>query len=162
MEIKINVRGIDKVQAYLKELPRGVVKVALAAIAEYILGDGLRGLKKYPPYKHVTRRKAYGRTFKSDKQRRYVMAAIADGRIAPGYPHRTGRTQRGYVANVTNGGYGIRITNSEAGAYYTASDTGQARLNALVGWRKVSEIVQANINGAIRHANAKVREYLKR
>ena len=160
MTIKIEVRGIEQLNAFLRDLPRGAVKIGLPALAEWIVGNGQRGLKRYSPYKHVAYRSAYG-GFKSEKQRRYVMAAIKDGRIDPGVPHRTGRTQRGYEVHITNGGYTAKITNDEPGAYWTRHDTGQARLNAMAGWRKMSDVVRTNIAGAVRHAQAKVNAWLK-
>jgi len=156
-----NIRNLDKVQNYLKSLPRGTIKIALEALGEWFIGTGQRGLKRYPPYKYVTRAQAYGRTFKSAKQRGYVMAQIRAGRIDPGAPHRTGNTQRGWSMSTTGGGYRLSLVNPTAGAYYSMSDTGQARLNALVGWRKVSDILSTNIKGAIRHAISKVNEFLK-
>jgi len=161
MDIRLKVRGIEKVQAFLRDLPYGVLRVALPAIAEYLIGDGTHGLKHYQAYKYITRKRAYGQTFQSDKQRRYVMAMIREGRIDPGYPHRTGRSQRGYTAKVTNGGYGVTISNPEKGAYYTRHDAGQARLNALAGWRKISAVVESNLAGALRHARAAVSAFLK-
>jgi hypothetical protein len=161
MQVKFSVRGIEKLQTYLRSLPRGVVKVGLAAIAEWIIGTPQRGLQRYQPYKYVPRARAYGQTFKSDKQRRFVMAAIREGRIDPGVPHRTGNTQRGWYAKVGNGGYRMVIGNDTPGAYFTRHDTGQARLNALAGWRKTMDIVQTNIAGALRHANAAINAFLK-
>lgn len=160
--LKVRPGAFEKIDRYLKALPRGTVKAGLAAIAEYIIGDGTRGLKQYGAYKYVTRRRAYGSTFKSEKQRRYVMARIREGSIDPGVPHRTGRTQRGYMAKEARGGYAVQITNKEPGAYFTRDDTGQARLNALAGWKKAGAVVKSNMAGALRHANAAVRAFLKR
>lgn len=153
------IRGVEEWKAYLKTVPYGTVKVGLAALAEWLIGTPERGLKHYQKYLYVSIKKAYG-GFKSDKQRRYVMAMIREGKIDPGVPHRTGRTQRGYVANVTNNGYGITIENKEPGAYYTRDDQGQARLNALAGWKKTAEVISTNIAGAIRHAQAAVNAWL--
>ena len=162
MQIKFDIRGVEEIQAFLKALPRGVVSVAMPAIAEWMIGTPQRGLKHYQAYKYVSRKRAYGQTFSSDKQRRYVMAMIREGRIDPGYPHRTGRTQRGYVMKVSNDGYRVSIQNKEAGAYYTRDDSGQARLNALAGWVKVRDVISNNMAGAFRHARTAVSAYLKK
>lgn len=161
MEVKIVVRGIEQISAFIKTVPHGTTRVALKAIAEWFIGTPERGLRRYSPYKYITRARAYGQTFVSDKQRRYVMARIREGSIDPGAPHRTGQTQRGWYATPTNGGYGYTIKNDTPGAYYTRHNTGQARLNALAGWRKVREVIETNIKGAMRHANAAVRAFLK-
>lgn len=160
--IKFKVRGVEEVQAFLKTVPRGALRVALSAMAEWFIGTPQRGLKHYQPYKYVTRAQAYGQTFKSDRQRRYIMAMISEGKIDPGVPHRTGNTQRGWYANETNNGYGMNIENEQKGAYYTRDDSGQARLNALAGWRKISDIISTNIAGAIRHANAAIGNWLRK
>lgn len=155
------IRGVEEWMAYLKTVPRGTVRVALRAIVEWVIGTPQRGLKHYQAYKYVPRARAYRPTFKSDKQRRYVMAAIREGRIDPGVPHRTGRTQRGYVAVESNNGYRMSVVNKEIGAYYTRDDEGQARLNALAGWRKTMDVIATNIDGAMRHARAAVNQWLK-
>lgn len=156
-----DLKDIDRITAYLKQVPHGTVRVGLRAIVEYIIGNGQHGLKHYGPYKYVARRKAYGQTFSSDKQRRYVMARIREGSIDPGVPHRTGRTQRGYVAVESNGGYRQSIKNEEIGAYFTRDDNGQARLNALAGWRKAAVVIASNLDGALRHAGAAISKFLK-
>lgn len=160
MDLKADVRKIPQVIAFLKTLPRGLVRVVLPAIAEYIVGDGRHGLKRYQPYKYVSRRKAYGKPFQSDKQRGYVMAQIRAGRIDPGVPHRTGKTQRGYHVVVRNNGYRVAIVNQTRGAVYTRHDRLQARLNLLAGWRKTSTVIVSNIKGALRHATAQANQYL--
>lgn len=161
MQIKFDVRGIEKIQAFLKSVPRGTLRVALRAVGEWLIGTGQRGLRHYGAYKYVPRKKAYGKTFFSDRQRRYVMARIREGTIDPGAPHRTGRTQRGWYVRETNGGYGLKIGNPERGAYYSHHDERQARLNALVGWRKTAAIIASNVSGAIRHARAAVGKWIR-
>jgi len=159
MQIKFIPRGVDKVTAYLKSLPRGVKKVAEKALSTYLIGAKPHGLMHYSPYKYVTRKRAYGQTFVSDKQRRYVMAMIAEGRIDPGVPHRTGKGQRGWKLVETSRGY--QIVNKEVSMYYSMADKGQARLNKLAGWRLVSAAVKANLVGAIKAANAAVKKFLQ-
>lgn len=161
MEVKSNPRGIEQLQAFLKGLPRGVVRIALKAIAEWMIGTQQRGLKHYQAYKYVPYKKAYG-GFKSDKSRRYVMAAIREGRIDPGAPHRTGTTQRAWVMKESNNGYKVSIQNPKPGAYFTRHDEGQARLNTLAGWLKTSVVIANNMAGALRHAQAAITSYLKK
>lgn len=156
------IRGIEEWTKFLKSVPYGAVKVALPALAEWLIGNESRGLAHYEVYKYVKRVKAYGQAFQSDRQRRWFFAALHEGKILPGYPRRTGKTQRGYVQKPTNGGYGVMIENKEAGAYYTRDDKGQARLNALAGWRKVSDVISTNILGAMRHAQAAINEWLRK
>lgn len=172
--IDFAIRGDKDIIRWLKKLPYGVIKVALPALAEYLIGNGRHGLAHYPPYKHVSRIKAYPDEsftakdghkvvgYKSLKMLRYVMASIREGRILPGFPRRTGHTQRNYVMKIQDHGFTVKIQNKTAGAYYTRHDFGQARLNMLAGWRNVTEVIRSNIKGAFRHAQAKVNQYLKK
>jgi hypothetical protein len=165
--IRQPVRNIDKVQAFLREVPRGTVKPALNAIAVYLIGDERHGLRHSPPYKYVSRARAYGQVsdappgYFSWKQFRYVMAKIASGEITPGVPQRTGETGAAYGYHETNNGYGVTIDNPKTSAYYTQHDTGQARQPALVGWRKVSKNIQDNIKGALHNGMLAINRWLK-
>jgi hypothetical protein len=160
MQVKFSVRNVEKIQNYLKRVPRGALRTALLAATEYILGNKQHGLRHYSPYKYATRKSAYGFSFFSDKQRRYVMAKIRSGEIDPGVPHRTGETQRGWEFSAIGEGYKINIINATTSSYYTMDDYGQARQPAKVGWRKVSAVVASNLKGALRAATAAVNRYL--
>ena len=151
------VRGVEAVNRFLKSLPRGTISVALVAFTEYVIGNDSRGLKHYPSYKHVNRSKAYGQTFQSDKQRRWFWYNGGPSMIGD---HRTGMTAKNWGYNVTKGGYGITITNPTEGAYYTMHDSGQARQPALVGWRRVRDVIHSNMRGAIQAAQRAVNAYL--
>lgn len=152
------IRNLAQVQYFLKRLPRGTIRVALKAFAEYLIGDSGHGLRHEPGYRYVSRAKAYGDTFVSDKQRKWFWANGGPDMIGN---NRTGQTSAGYGYQETRGGYGINITNSTPGAYYTQSDAGQAAQPALVGWRKVTANIKGNIHGALRSATAAVNQYLR-
>lgn len=133
----------------------------MSAMAEVVLGDGKKGLRSYQPYKYVSRKRAYGQSFQSDKQRRWFFANLKDGKIDPGVPHRTGKTQRGWQFKPMNKGAGFVIENQEPGAFFTRHETGQARLNALAGWKKTGAILKQVLPSAIKAAQAAVKAYLK-
>ena len=155
ISVKVNALTLER---KLKGLPSRVRKAASYEAARYLVGTRTRGLKNYPKYKHIRRRKAYGKTFQSDKQRKYVMARIRDGSIAPGVPHRTGRMQRGW--NVKRTRSGARITNSVDHAKWSFDNYSQANLNRLVGWRKTKEIEADNKRGMIRAADNAIKKML--
>ena len=144
---------------FISSLPRNTRGLATEAAADYLIGDGRHGLKHYPPYKWVTRRRAYGKTFVSAKQRRYVMAMIRAGRIDPGAPHRTGIIQRGWRKE--GRGAKVKIVNDARGVEWVHDDKKQARLNALVGWRKTSVITQSNEHGSVQAAQRAVDKYIQ-
>lgn len=171
MNIRFDIKGVERVLSYFLDITNNVPHVAVNAIAEY-----LRQKLAIPsPYKYASRAQAYGSTgakFKngnpvpdgyfSAKQFFYVMARIADGTITPGTENRTGKSSRAWTylpikAGQTTG----YITNKTAGAYYTMSDVGQARQPANVGWLKSSMVIAANIKGAFAAAIAAVKLYLQ-
>jgi hypothetical protein len=177
MPIKITMRGIEAVQEYLKTVPRGALKDALAAFTEYIVGNKQHGLKHADPYKFVPRSKAYpdapyapsefkkGSGIYSMSPKGYFSWAqfhkvgMLTNWFTTSYT-RTKESTGAWDAKPTNGGYGYTISNPTAGAYYTRSDTGQARQPAMVGWRKVARVIADNTAGAMRAANAAVKRRL--
>ncbi len=160
MKVSFRVRNEKAVQSFLASVPRGVLKVALEAFTEYIIGNDAHGLKHNDPYKFVTRKSAYGFSFFTDKQRRWFFWALNTGQIDPGSGKRTGASSEGWKMQPLNNGYNYRIINNTAGGYYTRDDYGQARQPAKVGWRKVSQVLADNYLGGIRHAVAAVKAYL--
>jgi hypothetical protein len=163
VNVRFKVRGVEKIQNFLKELPRGTVRVALIAISEWMIGDSQSGLKHPEPYKYVARKKAYGVSFFSDKQRRYVMAKIRSGEIVPGQNNRTGASEDAWSYTPATAGknYAYKLVNPTPGAYWTRDDKNQARQPAKVGWLKVGEVVRKNMSGAIRAAKAAVNDWIK-
>ena len=163
MNIRFKVRGDEKVQAFLKSLPRGTMRTALDAIAQWLIGDSQKGLMHPEPYKYVSRKSAYGFAFFTDKQRRWFFWALGEGIINPGQNNRTGNSTGAwtYKPTETNKGYSYVLMNDTPGAYYTRSDKGQARQPAKVGWLKVSAVVAKNMAGALRAARAAVKLYLQ-
>lgn len=164
------IKNLDKVKAYLAEVPRGVKKAAVLAIAEYMVGDDTHGFKKDQPYKYVSRASAYGNVAKdgapagyfSWKQFRFVMAAISKGDIVPGTrKYSPTQASESYAYTLTNGGYGAQITGNAEGAYWTRDNNAQPRQLARVGWRKAADVISTNIAGAIRHATAAVSAALR-
>lgn len=131
MEIKIDVRGIDKIKAFVADLPYGTKRVALAAIVEYMLGDDSHGYRHYPPLG--------GQAYLKHSPPSYV---------------RTGDTKNSWSAQ--GGEYQPKIVSS--GVYYVQYIPRWKRY----GWRDWAQVAIDNMAGAIRAANAAVREYLSR
>lgn len=159
--IKVSVRGIDQLKKFFAELTPAARKAAVKGATEYLIGNDSRGLRHYVNYKYVTRKSAYGQTFSSDKQRRYVMAKIREGEITPGKPNRKGTLKAGWNWKPQGGGYGARIYNPVPYAHFVMGDSGQARQPAKVGWRKVMAVVSTNLNGMMKAANEAVNRWLK-
>jgi hypothetical protein len=163
MKINYKIRGVEKVKAYLKTVPRGTMRVAMDAIAQWLIGDSQKGLMHPEPYKFVSRKSAYGFSFFTAKQRNWFFWALNSGQIDPGKNNRTGESESAWTfqPTETTKGYNYRLQNDTPGAWFTRSDTGQARQPAKVGWLKVSEVVAKNMAGAIRAAKSAVKAYLQ-
>ena len=152
-QFSLKTRGFDELKEYFSDLPRNLRGIASEAASDDLIGDGSRGLKRYPGYKHVTRRAAFGRPFQSDKQRRFVMAGIRSGRIDPGYPHRTGNFQRSW--HRTGSGVGSRVVGT------LPHEDWPNRLAKKIGWREPMDIIMSNLAHAVRHAEAKIAAWIK-
>lgn len=155
--LKITSKGIPEVRAWLQRIALGAKTLATRSVAEYLVGDMSHGLKHYVPYQYVTVEQAGG--WKSEKQRRYVMAMIKEGKIDPGVPHRTGRMQRAWDFSAE--GSRFKITNSESYTQYVMGDVEQSRMHGIIGWRVIGEVIKNNLKGAFRHATAQVKKWLK-
>ena len=160
--IKMSVRGVEKLQAFFKKLPPAARKIAAPEIAIHLIGDDNRGLKHYVGYKYVSRKSAYGQTFSSDKQRRYVMAKIRSGEITPGRSNRSDKLKSGWEYKLQGGGYGASIFNSVPYAKWVMGDSSQARQPAKVGWRTISAIISTNIKSAINRAERKIQDWINK
>jgi hypothetical protein len=147
--ISTSIRGIEKLQAFFKSIPVELRKIAVEEGSKYLVGDETHGLKHIVSYKYVSRASAYGETFKSDKQRRYVMAKIKSGEITPGRENRTGSISAGWGYRKTGGGYSSVLYNKANGAEFVYGDDLQAKQLGMVGHRKMSEVIKTNMEGAM-------------
>lgn len=138
----------------ISDLPRNLRGPATEEAAKYLIGNGSHGLSHYPNYTHISRAAAYGQTFVSDRQRRKVMAMIRSGEILPGYPRRTGNTQRGWI--IVGSGASSKIRNDTAGAFYSHGDPGQAKLNEMGGWRRIGLIIASNERGMLHAVDLRI------
>ncbi len=145
---------------FVRDTERGARTVAAQAAGTYLIGDGRHGLRHYPKYKYFSRKQAFGKTFVSDRQRRYVMARIREGSIDPGVPHRTGRLQRGW--SLAGKGTDVIMKNTEPHVLPVMGDDVQSRHERLVGWRMISDIITTNMDGALKASAQAVEEYYEK
>lgn len=128
----------------LAELPAKMRRPVLIVYSEYML----KKFKLYPRYKYKSRLQAYPEVggFFSDKQRRFVMAGIASGRIQPGSPHRNKDLKNAWRIE---GGEGkdirkISLVNDAPAAVFAYHPIYQARQLDLVGWKDLNEMTDEN------------------
>lgn len=159
--IKITTRGLDEFIAYVRKLPRGVKIAAMRAGTEYLIGNEQHGLRHEPPYNYVSRTRAYGQPFSSEKQQRWFFWALSEGLINPGQDNRTHDIANSWVIKETDSSWTrVRIENDAEGAQWVIG-TKQAAQPAMVGWRVWTQTVADNMAGMIRAAQAAVSAWLK-
>lgn len=159
--ISIRVRGVEQLQDLFNKIPLYAKKEAVKAVGEYLIGNERRGLRHLVKQNYVSRKAAYGVTFFSDKQRKYVMARIREGSIVPGHYRRTGATAGGWRMQTTGGGYDAKLINPSRGAPWVMGDDTQSRHEAMVGHRKVEDVISTNIKGAMQAANVAVKKWIR-
>jgi hypothetical protein len=117
----------DKFNSFEKQM---VLSQSVNSVGEYMRYR----LKEYPAYRYVSRVAAYGRSFVSDKQRRWFFWALDAGIIHPGQSNRTGTLGRGWEIKQT-GPKQIDLVNAVPYAKFvqgTAQE--QARQPSMAGW----------------------------
>jgi len=148
IEIRYNgrrVRNLDFIKQAIDELPRRLRGGALEAGAKYYM----KQFKLYPRYKEVRRARAYPevRGFFSDKQRKFVMAGIRDGRINPGSPHRNQDLKNAW--HIEGKGVSLAVVNDNPAAVFAYSPLFQARQLEMVGWKNIDIMEEENRDDAL-------------
>lgn len=133
--IGIEIENLEQVTDYLLKLPTVFIDTAANAVMRYWLGV-LRNPRNYPKQKSVTRAEAYpdapaGPGWFSDKQRKYVMAAIRRGDIVTPYS-RTNTLAKSW--EIEGEGVNSFLVNTADYASYVIDPEGQSRHEAMVGW----------------------------
>lgn len=154
--ISINVRGVDKLKAFLDEVPRGTKREAIQAAADYLIGDNNHGLKYEP--ERVIHGDGNPYQWTSEKQRRAFFATDGFGRGIPS--QRTHHMVMGWRANPTNDGYRMEITNTVDYATYVQGNQIQPG-HVADRWRQYGKIIADNTAGAIRAAQQAVDRWIR-
>lgn len=132
--IEVQIKGVD-------ELIYKLQRVAPAAAAEILAQGGrllLGYMKKEPKQRYVTRKAAYGKTFFTDKQRRWFFWALANGNISVPYS-RTHELQNAWQVRKINQ-WQANVINTMPGAKWVIGKE-QSRHEAMVGWRKFTDVI---------------------
>jgi hypothetical protein len=155
--ISISSRGIPEVVAWLQNVARGSKITAMRAIAEYLIGDDNHGLKPQPARVEHGEDNPY--VWQSDKQRRAYFASNGFGGGIPST--RTETLKNAWAATESDNNWtSVKIVNSAPYARFVQGRDLQ-RGHIVDKWRDMWTIIGTNIQGAFRHANAKLREYLQ-
>jgi hypothetical protein len=155
VEIRVNGRTIKygDLSKFISSLPRNARGKATEHVAKFFAKRFYES-DYTQPYKHVTRRSAYGgyrghspAGWKSDKQRRFVMARIRSGEFTPGAPQRSGAIAKGWKTR----GSGVKtlLYNEAPGAVWVHDNRYQAMQPAMAGWPPTDDMIEENIDDAI-------------
>ena len=152
--VGVEIAGLDDLMVKLNKLPDVVQDHAIDEANKYMLNV----LKLYPPYRHVTMKQAYG-GFISEKQRRYVMARIAEGTIRPGMPNRSQR----FASSWKVVGYGRNsiIANETPYGPYLVGDSSQSSMHQKIGWKKLGDTIKQRMTQIISKAEAGVKKAIR-
>jgi hypothetical protein len=156
--ISVKLRGIEELNSFLKSLPRGTMRDAVKAMAEYFIGNEQHGLKHYPGYKYVSRIQDYGVSFFTDKQRRWFFWALKSGKLNLPY-QRTNNLRDGWQMSVDP--YRKTVFNRVPYSKHVMGDATQSRHPAKIGWRTTSKVLADNMTGAMRAATLAVERWIK-
>jgi len=113
-DFQYSIEGMDELHEKLLNLSRHLPKVTARGIFKW--AKATRAILKSTPYPNKNTKKM---VWQSDKQRRYVMAAIRDGRIKVPYRRTGNLANRWKVVRTTEG---VIITNSADYSVYVVGD----------------------------------------
>lgn len=134
--LSIVIRGNTEIAAKLRMLGPAAAAAGVESAAQ-LIADRFNRYATSAAYNYVPYSAVGG--FFSDRQRRFVMASISDGSIDPPYKRQDGDRFR-----VDGSGIGAKVVSDKVSMFYSMSDQGQAQLQGMRGWGKVSDILQEN------------------
>ena len=153
--ITVDVQGIQNLQEKLSKLGGLAAPQIAEDVAEYLKNVVQT---EQPTPNMVSRKAAYGQTFQSDKQRRWFFAALADGSLQVPYKRTQGMRNAWRV--IGKGGLNPMLVNETEAAYWTMGEV-QARQPAMVGWKKLDDIVKSRMYQIKGVANAAVKKVIR-
>ncbi len=151
--VGIDISGIQELIDKFDKLPQAAKDGAVDEVSPYLLNV----MRAYPSYKHVTYKAAYG-GFKSDKQRRFVMANIRNGTITPGKSNRTQQLSRGWVK--IGSGQNTILANETPYAKWMYDDGQQANMPRMIGWKTLGATLKEKSAQIMRRADAGIKKAL--
>ena len=154
-------QDVDKIKEKLGKLVPGYIDAGSEAASKYLL-DVLVN-KEIPEWRKVTRTSVYGEPFKTDKQRRFFFAALADGRIEVPYQRR-GKSD-GIQSNwkIEGSGAEVTLTNDAPAAVYLYDNQKQSLFMGLmgIGWSKIGVILRQYTPQMVRSFMTAGRNYIR-
>jgi hypothetical protein len=151
--VGISISGDQRVISKLSQLYPEYADAGTENANEYMVNS----LRIYPPYSYVSVEQSGG--WRSEKQRRFVMAAIRDGRIQIPY-RRTQRFAQGWHT-LGSGANQIVVNETEYGPFLV-DDVLQSLGSNMRGWERLGGFIAGRIEEIIRRFEAGGRNAIKR
>lgn len=150
------VDGLDKLQSILSGLSEEIQDKAVDEMNKYLL-NVLRSSQASKNY--ITRKAAYGKTFFTERQRKWFFANLNEGSIDVPYK----RTQAMAKAwHIEGSGRRSFIANEAEGAPFVMGDDTQSRHEKMVGWKTVSAILKEHATRAEKKLEGLIDKILRR
>lgn len=155
--VGFDVEGEENLARKLKLVsdPRVASEMTLEVAKE--VRQGMQ--RSTPSRKYVTRKAAYGKTFFSERQRRWFFANLGEGLQVP--YKRTDRMRRNWDV-MPFGASNHLVVNDSPGAEYVFGDQTQSRHEAMVGWKTIGTVVRKMSDRIRFTANKVLDAYLRK
>jgi hypothetical protein len=147
--------SVEKIKAKLDVLPPQLANAGTEAASKYLLN---KLVNDQPPVKHISRAMAYpetGNGFFTDRQRAKFFATVRYT-----LPYQRGGMETKW--ELLGSGWEVKINNRDPGSVFVYDDTRQARLNALVGWKKISQYIREYLPQMLRSFQNAVNSEIKK
>jgi len=151
--VGVDIAGAKEIEEKLKQIPPEAQDAGVESAKVYIVNFE----QAYPPYTYVSIEQAGG--WRSEKQRRYVMARIREGSIQIPYA-RTQTLRKGW--RVEGSGRNQIVVNEVEYAPYVKDIQSQAQGHMLRGWGVVQTEIQDRMDEIVRKFDAGVKEALRK
>jgi hypothetical protein len=158
--ILVDVQGLEELNRKMARFPDDIQGAITEQVASYLLN--VFQTEQPTPNHSITRARAYPETgdgFFTPKQRKWFFWALRNGIIQVPY-RRTQATRRAW--HIIGNGKNAMVANETAGAFFSKDNDRQARLNALVGWTKISEDLRKHDQEIVKQAVIGLKKGMKK
>jgi len=131
--LDFNIVGMDKIADKLRRLPDAAADAGVEQADNYLLNVLIR--KEVPPYKYVSYKQAYGKP-----PPKGFFYKLKHGLIDVPYIRRKGGEGVTGSWMISGAGRNAYLSNPDPAAKWLYSED-QARMMQLIGWRRVSQII---------------------
>lgn len=131
---------IEGMEALLKKIDN-LQKLNMVAGALLAGGAHLKSaMQVYPPQVRLTRKSVYGRSFQSDRQRKWFFAALREGKLQIPY-RRTRNLANRWTVTDSNNGLTVEVGNNTAYGPMMQAQAAQGRYAKASGWQTEQQII---------------------